>query len=220
MELLEAIRTTRSMRRLKPDPIPDDAIRAILEAAIRAPSGGNAQGWSFIVVRDRDLKARIGGLYLVGAKELFGTGYGLNPNGSPEEQARGERLVRSALHLAEHFHEAPVLIVACLRLGQPVDQIAPGNAVTRGSSIYPAVQNLMLAARELGIGSTLTTIHRYRDAEVREALRLPPDVEAMAVIPLGYPVGRWGEGPRQPLENVVFRDTYGTPLDAPEPERA
>jgi nitroreductase len=220
MELMEAIRTTRSMRRLKTVPIPDDAIRTILEAAIRAPSGGNAQGWSFIVVRDPALRARIGALYLEGAKELFSTGYGLNPNGTPEEQARGERLVRSAMHLAEHFHEAPVLIVACLRLGQPVDQIAPGNAVTRGSSIYPAVQNLMLAARELGIGSTLTTIHRYRNAQVREALRLPPDVEAMAIIPLGYPAGRWGEAPRRPLDDVVFAETYGNRLYAAAPEGA
>lgn len=214
MELMEAIRTTRSMRRLKPDPIPDEAIRHILEAAIRAPSGGNSQGWSFIVVRDPEQKARIGALYLEGAEQLFSTGYGLNPNGTPEQRAHGERLVRSAMHLAEHFHEAPVLIVACLGLGQPVDQIPSSVAVTRGSSIYPAVQNLMLAARELGIGSTLTTLYRYRNAEVREVLRLPPDVEAMAIVPLGYPTGRWGEASRRPLTHIVFRDSYGTRLYA------
>jgi nitroreductase len=114
----------------------------------------------------------------------------------------------------------PVLIVACLRLGRPIADIPSATAVTRGASIYPAVQNLMLAARELGIGSTLTTIHRYRDAEIREALRLPPDVEAMAIIPLGYPTGRWGEGPRRTIEDVVFEDIHGRRLYAPRADRA
>ena len=212
MELSEAIRTTRSMRRLKPDPIPDEAIRIMLEAAVRAASGGNRQTWSFIVIRNPEIKGKLGALYLECAREYLVPNYGPDASLSPAEQAGRARLLRSAMHLAEHFHEAPVLIAACLDLGQPADRLSPGTALTQGASIYPAVQNLMLTAREQGIGSTLTTLHRRRNAAVKEILKLPPEVEVFALIPLGYPEGRWGEGPRRALEEIVFRDTYGERL--------
>lgn len=212
MELMEAIRTTRSMRRLKSDPIPDEDIRAILAAAIRAPSGSNQQGWSFIVVRDGGIKAQLGALYRDAAYALFGGGYGERPDATLEEQRQTRRLVSSVLHLADHFGEAPVLIAACLALGRPLAEMRPDQAITRGASIYPAVQNLMLAARERGIGSTLTTLHRSKNDEVRRILSLPPDIEALAIVPLGYPEGRWGEAPRRPLDEIVFRDRFGERL--------
>ena len=109
----------------------------------------------------------------------------------------------SARHLAEHLHEAPVLILACLN----TEGAAPG--ITMGSSIYPAVQNILLAARGLGMGSTLTTIHRFRDSQVKELLGIPPGVETAALIPLGYPLGKFGPPPRKPVREVTYVDRWG-----------
>lgn len=202
MDVLEAIHTTRSMRRLKTDPIPDEVIREILEAAVRGPSGSNQQTWSFIVIRDPAIKKRVQELYYEAGKAYFASQQP-SPDLSEEQRAVAARVRSSALHLAEHMHEAPVLIMCCIR-GK--------ESFTLGSSIYPAVQNLMLAARAFGIGSTLTTIHRGRDSEVKELLNIPEDVHTAALIPLGYPTGRWRQGPRKPLEEVVFADKYGERL--------
>jgi nitroreductase len=209
MELFEAIYTLRSMRRLKPDPIPDDAIRTILDAAIRAASGSNQQAWAFIVVRDQAIKDEIAAIYLEGWKHLKATVYSQpQPNLTDEARRRQERVVRSAEHLAEHLAEAPVWIFPCARVSaQPT--------ITSGSSIYPAVQNLMLAARAHGIGTTLTTIYRRDNARVNALLNLPEGWDTAALIPLGYPEGRWGTAARQPVETVTHGDRFGQPFFPP-----
>lgn len=209
MDLFEAMYTTRAMRRLKPDPVPDDVIRAVLDAAIRAPSGGNSQGWTFLVVRDPDLRRGLGDIYRPCIEGLF------QPGGpyarlldSPDAEVAGttRRLADSALWLGEHMHEAPVIIVPCQRTGgRPTD-------IASGSSIYPAVQNLMLAARAFGLGTTLTTIHRQRQDEVRALLGIPAEIETAALIPMGYPRGRWGVAQRRPVEEVVFVDRWEQPF--------
>ena len=198
MDVIEAIWTARSMRRLKPDPIPDDVLRDIFDAAIRAPSGSNQQTWSFIVVRDPALKQQLQVWYNAVAQRYFESG----PQQAPgDDGASAMRRVRSsAAHLAEHLHEAPVLVLACIR-GE--------RSFTLGSSIYPAVQNLMVAARAFGIGSTLTTFHLHYESEVKELLGIPEDVHTAAMIPLGYPTGRWGPARRAPVEEVVFLDRFG-----------
>lgn len=202
MDVLEAIATTRSMRRMKTDPIPDDVIRDILEAAVRAPSASNQQHWLFIVIRDPHVKKRLQELYNDAAQPYFASRQPASD--LPEGQRRtAERVRGSAQHLAEHMHEAPVLIMCCIR---------GTESFVLGSSIYPAVQNLMLAARAHGVGSTLTTIHRGRDAEVKALLNIPEDVHTAALIPLGYPTGTWREGPRRPLGEVVFSDRFGKRL--------
>ena len=209
MELLEAIHTLRSMRRVKPDPIPDDAIRTMLDAAIRAPSGSNQQQWAFIVVRDRALKDAIAAHYRAGWQRLVETRYrpALEAADVPDESRKAlERLMRSAGYLAEHIADAPVWIIPCLRVG---DRPA---TLTSGSSIYPAVQNLMLAARELGIGTTLTTLHKHGDEEVNRLLGLPDGWDTAALIPLGYPLGNWGKAERRPVEELAFADRFGEPL--------
>lgn len=200
IDVLEAIATTRSMRRLKPDPIPDEALRVILEAATRAPSGSNQQNWSFIVVRDPELKREIQRHYNDVAQSYFKSGPRSAPGGGEQVM---ERVRSSAAHLAEHLHEAPVLVLCCIR-GQP--------SLGLGSSIYPAVQNLMLAARAFGIGTTLTTFHMRRENEIKELLNIPEDVHTAALIPMGYPTGRWGHGPRRAVEEVAFADRYGERL--------
>ncbi len=196
--VIEAIRTTRSMRKLKSQQIPDDVLREILDAATRAPSGSNQQSWSFIVIADDGLKKEIQELYHAVALKYFESSPKTVSDGSGEPAMT--RVRSSARHLAEHLHEAPILILCCIR-GQ--------RSFSLGSSIYPAVQNLMLAARDFGIGSTLTTFHLARENEIKKLLGIPEDVHTAALVPLGYPLGRWGEAQRLPVEEVVFRDTYG-----------
>ncbi len=203
MDLFDAVTTQRAMRRLKPDPIPDAVLRQIMEAAICAPSGGNRQGWSFVVVRDAGVRARLGELYRECWGELMKVPYYAGAASEPPDSPAAKMLA-SARHLGEHLGEAPVLILACIA-------IDPGTTpnLTTGSSIYPAVQNIMLAARALGIGSCLTTIHRFRDAKVKELLGIPAHVETAALIPLGYPQGKFGKAPRRPLSDVAFADRWG-----------
>src|SRR5262245_49578167 len=203
MEFFEAVSTQRSMRRLKPDPVPDSVIRQILDLAICAPSGGNRQGWSFVVVHDRAKRARLGELYREGWAELTKIPYYAAASQAPPDSPAG-RMLASARHLSEHLGEAPVLILACIALD-------PGAkpTLTTGASVYPAAQNLMLAARALGIGSCLTTIHKYRDAQVKDLLGIPADVETAALIPLGYPLGKFGRPPRRPVTEVAHWDRWG-----------
>ena len=150
-ELFEVIRTTRSMRRLKPDPVPNDAIRKILEAGTCAPSGGNMQRWRFLVIRDPEVKRRVGALYRRAWDEIVAPRYRSGEPAPGISRERFDRMLAAAEHLAHRIHEAPVWIVPCLH----------GEAPTRtaGSSIYPAVQNMLLAGRALGLGATLTTLY-------------------------------------------------------------
>lgn len=204
MDLFDALSTQRSMRRLKPDPIPESVIRQILDLAICAPSGGNRQGWSFVVVRDAAKRARLGELYRQAWGELMKVPYYAAASQAPPDSPAG-RMLASARHLSEHLGEAPVLVLACIALDPGVKP-----TITTGASIYPAVQNLMLAARALGVGSCLTTIHKHRDAQVKELLGIPADVETAALIPLGYPLGKFGRPPRRPLTEVAHWDGWGT----------
>jgi nitroreductase len=203
MDFFDVVTTQRAMRRLEPRPIPEAVLRQIMDAAICAPSGGNRQGWSFVVVRDPAKRARLGELYREAWGELMKVPYYAGAAKEPPDSPAG-RMLASARHLSEHLGEAPVLVLACIALDPGVKP-----SLTTGASIYPAVQNLMLAARAHGIGSCITTIHRFRDAQVKELLGIPADVETAALIPLGYPRGRFGRPPRRPLHEVAFADRWG-----------
>lgn len=205
MEIFEAIETLRAMRHLKRDPVPPELVRRCLEAAIRAPSGGNRQPWRFLVITDPELKRQIGEWYQDGARQLFSTGYGMERDANGQVPAASLRMMKSANYLAEHMGDAPVLILACVEIqGRP--------SLLSGASIYPAIQNLMLAARALGLGTTLTTLHHRHEAEIKAVLGIPEEVATAALIPLGYPEGHFGSGPRQPLEQVAFTNHWGKPL--------
>ena len=206
MDFFDVVTTQRAIRRLKTDPIPDAALRQIMDAAICAPSGGNRQGWSFLVVRDAAKRKRLGELYREAWGELMKMPYYASASQAPPDSPAGKMLA-SARHLGEHMGEAPVLILACIALDPGVKP-----TITTGASIYPAVQNIMLAARALGIGSCITTIHKFRDAQVKELLGIPADVETAALIPLGYPLGKFGRPPRRPLPEVAFADRWGQAL--------
>ena len=201
--IFEIMHTTRSMRRLKPDPVPNELIRQILEAGVSAANGGNMQRWRFLVVKDPKVKETVAGYYKRAWKENALPGYRTSapPPGTSAE--RFQRLLAAADYLAEHLHEAPVWIVPCLG----------GAAPTRasGSSIYPAVQNMLLAARALGLGSTLTTRHISYEKEVDAAMGIPPGFRSYAILPIGYPMGRFGPVGRGPLSDVVYLDGWGKP---------
>lgn len=192
MDVFEAIRTTRAMRRLDPDRDVSDAdVRTIVEAATKGPSGGNAQPVRWLVVRDAALRRRLGEIYKEAWAPVSEAYRGRTRAGSSTA-----RVLNSADHLGEHMGEAPVIVIPC----------APGAA---DASVYGAVQNLMLAARALGLGTTLTTVHRMREAEVRETLGIPDEVNTWAMIPVGYPLGRWGEARRLVYAEVTYWDRWG-----------
>lgn len=197
MEFFEVASTQRAMRRLKPDPISDADLWKILDTAIAAPNGGNLQPWNFMVIRDAEKKKKIAAWYLEAWEQAYGPARELmsaNPAGA--------RTYNSADFLARNLADVPVLVLATVRTGnRPLD-------VLSGASIYPAVQNIMLAARALGFGSTLTTLHKYHEADVKALLGIPDGVETMALIPIGVPRGKFGPPSRMPAEKVVFWDTW------------
>jgi nitroreductase len=205
ISLFDAIFTTRAMRRLKPDPVPDELIRRILEAGLCAPTGGDVQHWRFIVVKEPAIKRELQIRYKRAFDDVIGR-YRSNPPPPGKTEAQKTRMLAAVEYLTEHFHEAPVLIVCCL-----VDDSSRrlGLEKMAGASIYPAVQNMLLAARALGLGATLTTRHLLYEKEVKQVLGLPENAETFAIVPIGYPLGRFGPVSRQPLEKVAFADRWG-----------
>jgi nitroreductase len=201
-DLFEIISTTRAMRRLKPDPVPDELIRKILEAGICAASGGNRQHWRFLVIKDRAIKEKVQPYYKRAFDEVVGPRYlsSTPPPGVTREQY--DRQHAAVSYLTEHFHEAPVWIVACLEDGGTPSR-------SSGASIYPAVQNMLLTARALGLGATLTTRHLQHEKEVEAILGLPSGVHSYAILPIGYPMGRFGPVGRGSLSEVVYLDRWG-----------
>ena len=204
-ELFDIIHTTRAMRRLKPDPVPDELIRKILEAGTCAANGGNTQRWRFLVVKDPAIKRAVQVFYKRAFDEVIGPRYlsSTPPPGVTRE--RYDRQHAAVEYLTTHFHEAPVWIVACIDEGK----VPPTR--WSGASIYPAVQNMLLAARALGLGATLTTRHLLHEKDAEAALGLPPGVHSYAIVPIGYPMGRFGPVGRGPLADIVYQDRWGQP---------
>ena len=203
-DVFEVMSTMRSMRRLKPDPVPDELINKILQAGQWAPSGGNNQTWRFLVVKDPETKKKVQAYYKRAYDEVVGPRYASSappPGSDPERYKRQHAAVE---YLTDHYHEAPVWIVACLEGGEN-----PGR--TAGSSIYPAVQNMLLATRALGLGTTLTTRHTGFGKECDAIFGLPPGVQSYAILPIGYPMGKFGTVGRGPLKDFVYGDQWGQP---------
>ncbi len=194
----QVVRSQRGIRYYKADPVPDDVVDKVLQAAVWAPSGGNRQPWSFIVIRDRQIKRRLG--------ELYREGSALSRGAQPATPAREGPPREGPLNFAQDMENVPVLIMVCMGKGgtQQRDTL-------KGGSIYPAVQNIMLAAAALGLGTRLTTIWHYKDAGVAEQLGVPDDAEAMALIPLGYPAepDHLGGSKRTPAREVTFYERWG-----------
>ena len=218
--LFEAMYSARALRKLKPDPVPEDLLTKILDAAIRAPSAGNAQNWAFVVVRDPEQRRRLGAIYRKAA-EIVGAIYAARgrPAHMSEEQYR--RLMSAGSYLWDHIAEVPVLLVACLKQEQlpPPSALPPAvrerlederEYVMRraGASIYPAVQNIILACRAFGLGTLITTNHMLYEDEVKAVLGLPDDVQTYALMPIDYPRGNFGPLTRRALSEVVHADRW------------
>ncbi len=206
--IFEIMRTMRAMRRLKPDPIPDDLVRRLIEAAVSAPNPGNQQQWRFLVVSSPEVKLAVQHYYQRAFEETVRKHYLETPPPLGVSQEQYLRQLNAVEYLTEHFHEAPVWLVACL-----IDGPNPGRGA--GAAIYPAVQNILLAARALGLGATLTTRHLAYGSEVDRIFGLPTGAHSYAIVPIGYPVGRFGPTRRAPLSEVVYGDQWGEPSSLP-----
>ena len=207
MDALEALYTTRAMRRVSGQPIPDDVLRLILDAAVRAPSGGNTQNWRFLAVDDEAVKAQLGPIYRDCISTLWATIYkdrieAAQATPDDPESAQMLRIYRSAEHAADHFAEYPLLLFGFVQYDPT------------GGSIYPAIWSAMLAARTQGVGSALTSVLMFRNDDVFDLLGVPKDegwIMACCAT-FGYPTGRWDVAPRHAVETVAHRNRWGEPL--------
>ena len=219
--LFEAIYSARALRRLKPDPLPEELVTRILDAAIRAPSAGNAQNWVFVVVRDAELRRKLGLIYRK-ASDIAEAVYAARGRPDHLSDRQFARMLQGGAHLWNHLGEAPVLLIPCQR--RPVvprraalppnvaarydDELAYADRI-RGASIYPAVQNILLACRALGLGTVITTNHIRCEGEVKALIGIPEDVDTFALMPIGWPVDKFGPLTRRPLAEVVHVDHWG-----------
>lgn len=207
----ELLRTQRAIRRLRPDPIPDDVLARIMDATRCAPTGGNLQGWRMIMVTDAQKKARLAELYAP-TWEAFRKEYENTEGMSPKAANALIRILDSGSYMAEHMHAYPLIVIVCFH----PENLAVTDAgldrvsVVGGGSIYPAVQNFMLACRAEGLGCVLTTLLCYHESEVKSLLDIPDDWFTAAAVPVGYPVGK-GYGPvrRMPVNKLFYRDVWG-----------
>lgn len=201
MSLEEAITTQRAIRRLKPDPVDDALLRRLLELAIKAPTGSNAQNWEFVVVKDPAVKAR----FARANRRAFSLYERMGRRRAGADPKWG-RLLDAVRWQADHFEQIPVLVVACLR--GPRAWFPPFVVASYYGSIFPAVQNLLLAARAVGLGGALITLPLWSTWHARRILGLPWSVMPCAVVPLGWPMGRYGPTTRRPVEDVVSIDRW------------
>jgi nitroreductase len=216
MGLYEAMRTLRAVRKLRPDPVPDDTLRRVLEAATWAPTGGNRQPWRIVLVKDRTKKQRLGELYSKSWSNYVKHYRAAIPASAPaDERARAERTLAAGNYLAAHFGDVPAVAIFCFNPNNMAITDAKQNrpSVVGGGSVYTAVENLLLACRAEGLGCVLTTLLCEFEPDVRELLAIPDPWYTAAAIPIGYPVGR-GHGPliRRPVEQLTFVDSWGKPL--------
>jgi nitroreductase len=221
MGLFEAMYSARALRRLKPDPVPDEIITRILDAAIRAPSAGNSQQWIFFVVRDSEVRRKLGLIYRK-ASDIASAMYQARGRPPAMSEEQYQRMMTSGAYLWEHMGEAPVLLLPCQRdRPTPPREALPPNVQAvhgrelvyteriRGASIYPAVQNIILACRALGLGTVITTNHIRCEGEVKALLGIPDDVLTYALMPIGYPEGKFGPVTRRPVQEVAYLDRWG-----------
>jgi nitroreductase len=217
MDLIEGLMTTRAMRRYSDEPVSEEEIITCLRAALQAPSGGNIQPWQFLVVADPEKRARLGEIYRRAYTRYEAAMLPTVPPFRDEVQKAGfDRTVAASRHLADHLGSAPVILLflmpsITMTLSDDDGDLDVG---TPYASLYPAVQNFMLAARGLGLGTALTTVHRIYQDEVRALFEIPDRFEIPALVPVGRPTGKFGVAPRKPLEKLTHWNTYGSRRDS------
>jgi nitroreductase len=220
ISVFEAIYTARALRRLKPDPVPEALITKVLDAAIRAPSAGNAQNWAFLVVQDPAQRRRLGAIYRE-ASDIASAVYAARGRPAHMTDEQYQRLMSSGAYLWSHMADAPVILVPCQRQPflPPPEKLPPELRARytdelhyieriRGASIYPAIQNVILACRALGLGTIITTNHIRCEGKVKAVLDVPDDVQTCALMPIGYPRGKFGPVARRPVVEVTYADRW------------
>jgi nitroreductase len=210
MPLLEAMMTQRAVRRVLPDPVDDAVVFKCIEMALRAPTGADGQNWEFIIVKDSRIKQKLAKRYRQGWKVQY---HGLIRRIAARDESMA-KIARAVQWQVDHFAEIPVLVVACLRLGAsegrlPVVRMPHAAESAYWGSIYPSVQNLLLAARAMGLGASLITLPLWSQISARRLLHLPYSVTPCCIVPLGWPRGRYGPTTRRPVEHVMHLDVYG-----------
>lgn len=209
ISLVDALATTRAIRRYTDEPISDADLNQIMWLASRAPSGSNRQGFRFIVLRDGPNALRARALIRAGARKTWSNkrvGDRYDTGSGARDDSPKARMARTMDHFVEHVHEAPVIVLACVKIHRP-------QLLGVGGSVWPAVQNLLLAARALGYGGVITGFHGPHESQLRELLGLPPadEVAIAATIPLGRPQGAHGPVRRRPLQELVYDDAWEMP---------
>ena len=200
--LLEGIRTTRAIRRLRPDPVPRELLRKVCEAGTFAPSGGNRQPWFFIAVTEAERRAWVADRYRPAFHAYIAPA--LEAAKAPDYPKRKKRNLEAALHLANHLHEAPVhlFVAGWKRRNREQSQ-----------ALFPAIQNLLLACRAVGLGASLTTLHTSFRDELDPWLGLPPEIPTCALLPIGWPIGRYGRPPREPVDTKLSFERFDAPIE-------
>jgi len=205
MGLFEVMYSCRAMRRLDTKEVPEELLVKLIDAANQAPSGSNLQNGRWIVVRDPKVRQKLADLNRIGVEAYVGPQSGQAGSLPHQSEAKRQRMLDAVLWQMEHLHEIPALIIACMEFGQKVDA---ATAARGGGSIWPGVQNLLLAARALGLGAAPTTLALGDRAAVAAALNLPETMAAYCLIPVGYPLGRFGPVTRKPVEEIMRWDRW------------
>ena len=196
MDVFEAMETCRAIRYLKPDPVPEELLRKLVHAATRASSPGNSQGWEFVLVQERSRKERIAKAIREGCP---------TPPEVDGADPVTRRMVRGAMHLIDHLADMPVIVFVCGRNAYPPE--APLKRFV-WSTVYPAAQNLIVAARALGLGSAFTTLHEFAEPTIRDTLEIPDEVFLGVTIPVGFPARPFGPLARKPIDDVLHWDGW------------
>jgi len=205
MSLVEAMETQRAVRRVLPDPVDPDIVLRCIELALKAPTGSNGQNWEFVVVTEPDLKAKFATMYRRSWAPYSAIGRRMTRNDPSMRKVLG-----AVQWQVDNFEQIPVLVVACLRGSRvPFVPMPPFVQSSYYGSIYPSVQNLLLAARSMGLGASLITLPLWSTTRARHILGLPVTVQPACMVPLGWPRGRYGPTTRRPVGSVVHLNRYG-----------
>jgi nitroreductase len=218
VDIFEVIETTWAIRRFTEEPVSEQDLLRCLGAASAAPSGGNIQPWQFLVVTDADLRARIGEIYRKSYDRYEPALLAVRrPLKSEKDEAAFQRILASSRHLAETLGKVPAMVLFLMpSISMTLeDSEGPLDVGTPYASVYPAVQNFLLAARALGLGTVLTTVYRIHQDELREACGIPDRYEVVALVPVGHPAMRFGRGRRRPLSEVASWNRLGQPRGLP-----
>jgi nitroreductase len=205
MSLFDVMFNCRAMRRLSTREVPEDLLTRLVEAGNQAPSGSNTQGARWIIVRDAAQKAKLAELNRVAVEAYASASSGRADELPHQSAAKRERMLGAVLWQKDHLHEVPAIILACMDFGRPIDRAAMAGG---GGSIWPGVQNLLLAARALGLGATPTTLALQDPSAVAGILDLPPSMGVFCLIPVGYPLGKFGPVTRKPVDEVLRFDRW------------